>query len=448
MQKTLLLTCFSLSLAFGPLVLAQTRSTNPDDGDELELYLEDKNVQARVRLAFPRIERRPGMTAEALSAADELEKTLLDDLLYSRIFDVQDQEILKVLDLTGDRQNDYLQYRSLGNQVILLADLKEEDGGRLTLESRVHDLRNFRSVCQGKRYRGTFGQARRIAHTYSDEIVFCFSAQQGIALTQIVFASDRSGFKELYMMDYDGENHRAISGHRSLTLAPHWSPTGAGIVYTSYFSGYPSLYYIDLASGTKLEVLEDGAHNFSPNLSPDGRLIAFTRSVRGNSEIYTIERTGGEPRRITNSSRIDANPAWSSSGREIAFTSDRSGTPQIYVMDRAGTNLRRVTREGANNDGAAWHPDGTRLAYAHRHKAGNRFDIAIIDLITLENRILTSSPGSHEAPSFSPDGQRVAFESTRDGTWQIWTIDVDGRNLRRLTTEGRNYSPSWSSYLE
>ena len=447
MHKTLFLSWLSLSAVLGPPLLAQTESTSQDKGDEIELFLEDRDVRARVRLAFPRIERLARMSATGLAAAEELEATLLADLLYSRIFDVQDQEILQVLDLTGDRQNDYLQYRSLGNQVILLADLKEE-GGRLTLESRVHDLRNYRPVCKGKRYRGTSNQARRIAHTYSDEVVFCFSAQRGIALTQIVFASDRSGHKELYMMDYDGHNQRAISGHKSLTLSPHWSPTGAGIVYTSYFSGYPSIYYIDLATGAKMEVLEDEAHNFSPSLSPDGRLVAFTRSVRGNAEIFTIERTGGAPRRITNSSRIDANPSWSSSGREIAFTSDRSGTPQIYVMDRAGTNLRRVTREGTNNDGAAWHPDGTRLSYAHRHKSGNRFDIAVIDLITLENRILTSGPGSHEAPSFSADGQRVVFESTRDASWQIWTIDVDGRNLHRLTSEGKNYSPSWSSYLD
>jgi len=416
------------------------------EGTDLELLLEDAETRPRVRIAIPRIERSQGMTRDGLAAAEVLEKTLLDDLIYSRIFAVQHQEILDVLELTGDRQHDFLQYRSLGNQVILQATVKEE-GGRLALESRVLDLHNYRSVCTGKLYRGTFELARRIAHTYSDEVVTCFSGQPGIALTQIVFTSNRDGFKELYMMDYDGHSPRAISGHKSVTMSPDWSPAGGGIVYASYFSGYPSIYYIDLESGKKLSVIEDGFHNFSPSLSPDGRQVVFTRSLRGNSEIFTIPRTGGELRRITHSSRIDANPAWSSSGQEFAFTSDRSGSPQIYVIDRNGGNLRRVTREGSNNDGADWHPDGTKLAYAHRHESRNRFDIAVIDLITLENRVLTTAPGSHESPSFSPDGQRIAFESSRDGSWHIWTIDIDGRNLRRLTSEGDNYAPSWSSYF-
>ena len=429
---------------------AQTPSAadSPAEEPDIEAVLEDRDVRPRVRLAFPRIEREPGMSRDALAAAQELEKTLLEDLIYSRVFDVQDAEILEVLELTQDRQNDFAQYRSLGNQVILQATLKEEND-RLTLECRVLDLQNFRSICIGKRYRGTFPQARRIAHTYSDELVACLYPQRrGIALTQIVFASRRDGFKELYMMDYDGANQRAISGHKSFTMAPDWSSTGAGIAYVSYFSGHPSIYYLDLASGIKKVVLEDGFHNFSPSLSPDGSQIALTRSLQGNSEIFTIDRRGGEPRRITRSSRIDANPAWSPDGREIAFTSDRSGTPQIYVMDRSGSNLRRVSREGTNNDGAAWGPEGKRLAYAHRHESGNRFDIVIIDLLTLENRILTVPPGSHEAPSFSPDGQRIVFESTRTGSWQIMAIDVDGRNLRQLTAEGENFAPSWSGYLE
>ena len=446
MPKNPLVFASLVTFLVGASAVAQ-EPAQPEGQKELELYLEDQNVRPRVRLAFPRIKRQEDLSREAMAAADELEKTLLDDLIYSRIFDVQDEEILQVLELTGDRQNDYLQYRSLGNQVILNAEIKEE-AGRLALEARVLDLRNHRPVCKGKRYRGKYDQARRVAHTYNDQVVECFSGQPGIALTQIVFASNRSGFKELYMMDYDGKNQRPISGHKSFTMAPEWSPTGEGIVYASYFSGHPSIYYIDLESGAKRTVLEDGKHNFSPSLSPDGRTVALTRSLEGNSEIFTVRRDGGGLQRITTAPRIDTNPSWSPSGREIAFTSDRSGSPQIYVMDRSGGNLRRVTREGSNNDGGAWDPDGTRLVYAHRHKSGNRFDIAIIDLITLENRLLTSGPGSHEAPSFSPDGQRVVFESSRNGSSQIWVVDADGHNLRHLTDEGLGFAPSWSGFLD
>ena len=62
--------------------------------------------------------------------------------------------------------------------------------------------------------------------------------------------------------------------------------------------------------------------------------------------------------------------------------------------------------------------------------------------MTEETRLLTSEPGSNEAPSFSPDGQHIVFESTRDGSSQIWVIDVDGGNLRRLTSGGENFAPA------
>jgi TolB protein len=115
-------------------------------------------------------------------------------------------------------------------------------------------------------------------------------------------------------------------------------------------------------------------------------------------------------------------------------------------MDTEGGNVRRVTREGLNNDGASWHPEGTRIAYAHRIEKGYRYDIAVTDLVTEETRVLTSAPGSNEAPAFSPDGQRVVFESTRDGSSQVWVVDVDGGNQRRLTSNGENFAPAWSGY--
>jgi TolB protein len=452
-RRLLMLALLAWSLLVGPPASTQEPAPPappPEAGDErapadVTITLADGNVRTRVRLALPKMELPAATSAAAREAATLLEKTLLDDLEYSGLFDVQDQEILSVLELTGDRAQDFPMYRSLGNQVILLGELSESSG-RLILEARVLDLENFGSICQGKRYRGTFDQVRRVAHTYADEVVACFTGSPGIALTSIAFASNRSGHKEIYIMDYDGHDQRPLSGHQSISMAPAWSPPGDGLAYVSYFTGHPALYWVELATGEKRPIVEDGMHNFTPTFSPDGQWVAFTRSVDGNAEIFKVNRRGGTPVRLTNSDRIDANPAWSPTGREIAFTSDRSGTAQIYVMDSEGGNVRRVTREGLNNDGATWHPEGTRIAYAHRIEKGYRYDIAVTDLVTEETRVLTSAPGSNEAPAFSPDGQRIVYESTRDGSSQIWVIDLDGGNQRRLTSDGENFAPAWSGY--
>jgi TolB protein len=411
--------------------------------NELDLILTG-NVKTRVRLALPAMTQQPGMTAAAKEAARVLEQTLVADLEYSGAFDVQDREVLAVLELTGDREKDFPMYQSLGNEMILLGELSEQSG-RLIVEARVLDLQNFGSICQGKRYRGPFEQARRVAHTYADEVVNCVTGLRGVALTSIAFASNRSGHKEIFIMDYDGFDQRPLSGHQSISMAPAWSPPGDGLAYVSYFTGRPSIYWVDLASGEKRPIVEDGLHNFTPTFSPDGRWVAFTRSLAGNTEIFKVDRRGGQPVQLTRNARIDANPAWSPKGDEIAFTSDRAGTPQIYVMDPDGANVRRISREGLSNDGAAWHPEGTAIAYAHRSEGGQRFDIAVTTLAG-ETRLLTSEPGSHEAPSFSPDGNHIVFESTRDGASQIWVVDVDRGNLRRLTSDGASFAPAWSWY--
>lgn len=249
-------------------------------------------------------------------------------------------------------------------------------------------------------------------------------------------------------MDYDGYDQRRITGHRSISMSPVWSSTGDAVAYVSFFAGNgPSIYLADVASGRKSPVVTSGSLNTSPSFSPDGRRIVFARGLGANIEIFTARRDGSELKRLTNSPGIDTNPAWSPSGNEIAFTSSRSGSPQIYIVDAEGANLRRVTFEGEYNEGAAWSPDGTRLAYATR-VGQNRFDLALLDLVTLAAQRLTDSSGSNESPSFSPDGRRLAFTSTRSGGVQIFTMEPRyGSTAEQLTREGNNFAPDWSSYL-
>ena len=398
-----------------------------------------------LRLAFPAVAGAQLADSSAAAAARELEATLRDDLAGAGVFAVQGPAELAVLTLSGDPERDFEQYRSLGNEVVLLADFKLE-GDRLALEGRLYDLPSRQAIL-GKRYRGTYDLARRMAHTFADEIVLHFTGRRGVALTSISFYSDRDGDKEVYLMDYDGRNQRRVTAHKSISMSPAWSPRGESVAYVSYFGGSgPAIYLADLASGRKSPVITSGSLNTSPTFSPDGQRIAFARSLGSNVEIFVCERDGSGLRQLTYSSAIDTNPAWSPSGREIAFTSSRgTGRPQIYVMDADGANLRRITFTGDYNDGAAWSPDGTRIAYASRQESGG-FGIAISNLVDLAAKLVLSGGGSHEHPSFSPDGRRIAFASTRGGRTQVHVMRDDGSAVRPLTSDGNNYSPDWSGY--
>lgn len=448
--------CRSLALATALVVTPALRgqeqppaTPTPLAGSEVTVELRG-SAAARILLAFPapRTTVAPGLEV----AARESDVTLRDDLQASRIFDLQGPDELAVLALTGDAARDAELYRSLGSQVLLEVEFKEETAN-LVLEGRLFDLESGEPIL-GKRYRGEASAARRIAHSFADEIVQYFSGRRGISLTSIAFVSDRTGsrpneIKEVFLMDYDGHGQRPVTAHKTISLSPSFSPSNDAVAYTSYFSGRPGLYLVLLPGGSKRAVVTDGSLNANPTFSPDGQRIAFTRSLGdGNSEIFVSGRDGAGLVQLTHSNGIDTNPAWSPNGREIAFTSSRSGEPQLYTMDAEGANVRRISLQGEYNDGATWSPDGTRLAYASR-VAGNRFDVFVADLVTLEAARLTTGAASHEAPTFSPDGQRIALARTLGsgpGRTQVFVMDVDGGNMRQLTSAGNNWAPSWSGF--
>ncbi len=425
----------------GPATAAQGGS-----GTTITIVMPDGSTRAQIVLAVPPLANLAALQGTAASAATTVDQTLRRDLEKSGIFRLQEAEDLAVLTLSGDLAHDADQYRSLGAEMLLQNEIRQ-DGDRLVIEGRLIDLASRQPIV-GKRYRGTFDLARRIAHTFADEIILYLTGKRGVALTSIAFSSDRDGEKEIYLMDYDGFDQRRITGHRSISMSPSWSPTGDVLAYVSYFGGEgPAIYLADILSGRKSPVITSGSLNSSPTFSPDGRRIAFARLVGANIEIFICRRDGSELRQLTSSPGIDTNPAWSPNGNEIAFTSSRSGSVQIYVVDAEGTNLRRVTFEGDYNDGAAWSPDGTRIAYASRAQQ-NRFDLSLVDLVTLATQRLTAGGGSNESPAFSPDGRRIAFSSTRSGGVQIFVMEARlGSEAEQLTFEGANRAPDWSGYL-
>ncbi len=416
---------------------------------DIELVLTPGGA-TRLNLAMPRATRPPGARPEMLDAMEEVEQTLRADLAFTQLFDLQGPEVLSAVRSTGDRARDLEQYRAYGNEVALLGEFKL-NADQMIVEARVYDLASGQFIL-GKRFSGGIDLARRIAHALSDEVVLYFTGRRGIAMTTIAFVSDRESqdSKEIFLMDYDGHSQRRITGHISTSLSPVWAADGSGLVYLSYFQGRPGVYWADLTTGRKTPVVFEEQPAYSPSVCPDGDTVVFARPIRSNMEIFATTRSGGgTPRQLTRSSRIDTNPECSPDGQRLAFTSSRSGTPQIYTMDLDGTNLARVTFEGRYNEGASWHPDGSKLVYARRTERGERFDIALVDMVTGQDRLLTVGPGSHEYPSFSPDGEWIVYESRQTGRdRQIFIMSVDGRYSRQVTTHGNNYSPSWSGYLE
>ena len=164
---------------------APGKETQPQIGPGVDqtLVITGEDSKTQVRLAFPAAEIDRGLRGEALEAAREIEQTLRDDLDQTAVFNSQGPTELAVLTLTGDRAQDFEQYRSLGNGVVLLATIKQE-GDKLVLDGWVWDLPSKQSIL-GKRFRGTLSQARLVAHYLADAMHYQFTGRPSLALTNI-----------------------------------------------------------------------------------------------------------------------------------------------------------------------------------------------------------------------------------------------------------------------
>jgi TolB protein len=325
-------------------------------------------------------------------------------------------------------------------------------GGKLTVQGWLYDVKNTASpLVIGKQYTDvpTDESARLIAHKFADEIIFRLGGGiPGVAESQIYFVSDRSGHKEIWAMDYDGSNQRQLTHQNSISLSPRISPDGSRLAFSSLTkSGWEVLMYsIDL--NRLVSFPHFGGGNFSPSWSPDGARLAFSSSRAGHSEIYICDASGGNLRAMTTGRGLGVSPVWNrKTGAQIAFVDDSTRLPQVYTMEADGTNQQRMTDQGYAVD-PNWSPNGQFLTLAWKRNYGpgepGSRDIYLMDIASKQWVQLTHDGGSHDSPSWSPDGRHIVFQSSRSGKDEIWMMLADGTKLHQLTFTGRNSQPNWS----
>lgn len=259
----------------------------------------------------------------------------------------------------------------------------------------------------------------------------------------------------------------SVHSHEAADGAPAFSPDGTRIAYASTKAGKRMIHVVTLADMIP-KAITDGSSggDTAPSWSPDGKRIVF---VRGHAEdrhdLFVVAADGNTGPRLLLRGSDDTpvyagTPAWSPDGKTIAFSSDRregKGTG-LWLLDVASRRLHRLTfpRPGAQfirDRNPAWAPDGKRIAFAsNRHVASgdqaDDYDIYTISPDGSGLTRLTDDPGAAFDPTYSPDGKRIVFTSTRNRKneyeLELYVMAARGGQQQRLTRDDRpqNSAPS------
>jgi len=313
-----------------------------------------------------------------------------------------------------------------------------EYGSDLYFEGKVIEISSGQFI-GGKRYKLSDPVLRKVAHTFSDEVVHWLTGEKGIATTQIVFTRKNGDLWELLICDYDGYRPRTLLRQSTPIISPRWVDESRAIVYTSYRQGKPDLFIRYLNESQSRLIASYNGLNYSVDWSEEKKRLLATLSKDGNAEIYILRLDGRVERRLTHNRAIDCSPIWSPTGREVVFTSDRSGTPQLYIMEADGSNVRRLTFYGSYNASSVWEPGGEIIAFVSRIEGV--FQLCSIRPDGSDQRMLTTDRVSHEDPRWAPDGRHLVYTERPHSGPVISVVDMTTGG-KRILAQGE--MPDWS----
>src|SRR6266446_6067182 len=301
----------------------------------------------------------------------------------------------------------------------------------------------------------------------------------------------------LYVKVVGTEESLRLTNQESLDFNPVWSPDGRYIAFCRILKDATGIYIIPALGGAERRVRNtlwddqefDEVFRFGRlSWSPDGKFLAYSdRASRSEAaSIFLLSLDSGEVRRLTSAlrSRGDFSPEFSPDGQTLAFGRDSQGVQSIYAILVSGGEEQRLTSDTTQKWGLAWTPDGREIVFAkvgwlwkislrggeperlqfgqdgvQPSVRGNRLVYAQLklnhniwkrDLNSLASagppdKFITSTR-MESGPQFSPDGSKIAFESNRNGAFEVWLCRNNGSSLTQLTHFNASVTgtPRWS----
>lgn len=397
----------------------------------------------------------PAFVAENSAAEDyaaQIAAVVASDLTGTGLFRQISQDAFIASITSFDAPVRYPDWRAINAQALITGAVSVTSDGRVTVKFRLFDVFSGQEMGSGLQLGGTTVSWRRLAHKVADTVYSRITGEGAYFDSRVVYVAESgpkdNRLKRLAIMDYDGANLQYLTDSSSIVLAPRFSPTGDRVLYTSYETGFPRIYLLDVGSVQRRALgQQDGTMTFAPRFGPNGQTVVYSLSSGGNTDIYTIDLRTGARARLTSAPSIETAPSFSPDGRQIVFESDRSGSPQLYVMPASGGEARRISFGQGRYGTPVWSPRGDLIAFTKQNQG--RFHIGVMRLDGSEERLLTAS-FLDEGPTWSPNGRVIMFmreTAGAGGEASLYSVDISGRNLRRVNTQGAGSDPAWSPLL-
>ena len=392
-----------------------------------------------------------GTDSQLTGLGRDVTGVIMADLDRSGLFSVIDQRAYVEKISSVDVRPRFPDWRIINAQVLVVGEVRQTPDGRIEVATRVWDVYSNEQL-GAVSFKTPADNWRRAAHKVADFVYKSLTGEDGYFDTRIVFVHE-TGPKEkrnkrLMIMDQDGANPVLLTdGLNYQALTPRFSPTQQQITYMALFDNKPGqVYLFNIETGEQEQLGTFRGMTFAPRFTPDGTRVLMSMERSGNSDVFMMELATRRLTRLTDNPGIDTSPTMSPDGRRVGFTSDRGGAEQIYVMNSDGSNPKRITFGEGRYQTPVWSPRGDLIAFTRLYQG--RFYIGVIRPDGTGERLLTESY-LDEGPTWSPNGRVLMFfrEASPGAGPTLWSVDLTGRNLRRVRTPGDSSDPAWSPPL-
>jgi TolB protein len=307
-------------------------------------------------------------------------------------------------------------WRNIGAEGVVKGNLSPR-GSQVHVDLRLYVVSRGADPVLKKEYDVASTSVRSAVHQFDNEVVKYFTGTAGSFGGRLVFsATTGRGQKGIFSVESDGQGLGRLPAASNVALAPAAGPGG---IY--YAGGLPDGSYQLFKVGNPAAVLKHAGLVFG--VAFGGGKMALVISQNGQSDIWTGGADGSGLTKVTNGG-LNTHPAFGPGG-QLAYVSNQGGNPQIFV------DGKRVSFRGTYNMAPVFcnDPEGQKILFMGRD--GATWDIFSSDLGGGNMKRLTQDQGSNTYPACSPDGRMVAFFSTRGG---LFVSNPQGQNQQKIAS--------------